>query len=143
MTERETIVRTFLAAWGEGDARKLADFFTDDAVVWNDGRTPVDGREAIHEHFKLQLSACTDCDFEVLQTAVSGKTVFNERIDRMKVVGAPVELPVAGVFEVDDAGKLTAWRDYFDLNAVMTQLSAAGIAAEADVEAPIPPPPGS
>jgi limonene-1,2-epoxide hydrolase len=142
MTERETIVRKFIAAWGEGDARKLADFFADDAVVWNDGRTTVRGREAILEHFKLQLSACTDCDFEITQTAVSGSTVFNERIDRMKVVGAPVELPVAGVFEVDDTGKVTAWRDYFDLNTVMTQVSAAGIAADADVKAPISPPPG-
>jgi limonene-1,2-epoxide hydrolase len=143
MTEKETIVREFLAAWGEGDARKLADYFTEDALVWNDVRNTVSGREAIHEHFKLQLSACTDCDFEVLQTAVSGKTVFNERIDRMKVAGAPVELPVVGVFEVDDAGKLTAWRDYFDLNTVMTQLSAAGIAADADTQGPIPPPTGS
>jgi limonene-1,2-epoxide hydrolase len=45
----------------------------------------------------------------------------------MKIVGAPIELPVAGVFEVDEAGKLTAWRDYFDLNTVMTQVSAAEI----------------
>jgi hypothetical protein len=34
---------------------------------------------------------------------------------------------VAGVFEVNDEGKLTAWRGYFDLNSVMTQLAAAGI----------------
>jgi limonene-1,2-epoxide hydrolase len=141
MTDREAVVRDFVAAWGEGDARKLADFFTDDAVVWNDGRTTVRGREAIHEHFTLQLSACTDCDFEITQTAVSGNTVFNERIDRMKVAGAQVELPVAGVFEVDDAGKLIAWRDYFDLNTVMTQLSAAGIGGDANT--PTPQTPGS
>jgi len=130
MSDNETVVREFIAAWSEGDARKLADFFTEDAVVWNDGRNTVRGREAIHEHFTMQLSACTDCDFEITQTAVSGNTVFNERIDRMKIVGAPIELPVAGVFEVDDAGKLTAWRDYFDLNTVMTQVSAAGIGGD-------------
>ncbi len=28
--------------------------------------------------------------------------------------GKKVELPVAGVFEVKD-GKITAWRDYFDM----------------------------
>ena len=132
MSDNETVVREFIAAWSEGDARKLADFFTEDAVVWNDGRNTVRGREAIHEHFTMQLSACTDCDFEITQTAVSGNTVFNERIDRMKIVGAPIELPVAGVFEVDDAGKLTAWRDYFDLNTVMTQVSAAGMGGDPD-----------
>ena len=59
----------------------------------------------------------------------------------MKITGAPVEVPVAGVFGVDDAGKLTAWRDYFDMNAVMTQLSAAGIGG--DPQGPIPEGPGS
>ena len=108
---------------------------------WNDGRTTVRGREAIREHFVVQLSACTDLDLEITHTAVSGNTVFNERIDRLKVAGAPIELPVAGVFEVDDAGKLVAWRDYFDLNTVMTQLSAAGIGG--DPNAPIPQAPGS
>jgi limonene-1,2-epoxide hydrolase len=131
MSDNETVVRDFIAAWSEGDARTLADFFTEDAVVWNDGRTTVRGRDAIREHFSMQLSACTDCDFEITQTAVSGNTVFNERIDRMKIVGAPIELPVAGVFELDEAGKLTAWRDYFDLNAVMAALSAAGIGGDA------------
>ena len=130
MSDNETVVREFIAAWSEGNARKLADFFTEDAVVWNDGSTTVRGREAINEHFTMQLSMCTDCDFEITHTAVSGNTVFNERIDRMKIVGAPIELPVAGVFELDDAGKLTAWRDYFDLNLVMTTLSAAGIGGD-------------
>jgi len=130
MADKETVVREFIACWSDGDARKLADFFSDDAVVWNDGRTTVRGREAIHEHLKMQLTACTDCTFEITHSSVSGNVVFNERIDRMKVVGAPVELPVAGVFEVDDAGKLMAWRDYFDLSALTDQLKAGGIGGE-------------
>lgn len=127
MSDNETVVREFIAAWSEGDARKLADFFTEDAVVVNDVQTTVRGREAIYEHYKAQVSVITDCEFDILAVASIGNTVFTERIDRMKVTGAPIELPVAGVFEVDDAGKLTAWRDYFDLNTVMTQLNAAGV----------------
>jgi len=143
MTEKETIVREFLAAWGEGDARKLADYFTEDAVFQMMPRDAIRGREPIHEDFKAQLAWTTDCDFEISSVATVGNTVFTERIDRMKVAGAPVELPVVGVFEVSDDGKFYAWRDYFDMNAVMSQLSAAGIAADTDVKAPIPPPPGS
>ncbi len=131
MSEKELIVRDFIAAWSEGDARKLADFFAEDAVVWNDGHNTVRGRDAIYEHYVVQLSACKECDFEITRSAVAGNTVFNERIDRMKVAGAPVELPVAGVFEVDDSGSITAWRDYFDLNTVMTQV-AAGMPGNAD-----------
>ena len=142
MTDKETIVRAFLNAWGEGDARKLADYFTEDAVFQMMPRDAVHGRELIHEDFKAQLAWTTDCDFEVTTVATVGNTVFTERIDRMKVAAAPVELPVVGVFEVNDEGKFTAWRDYFDMNAVMTQLSAAGIAADADPQGPITPPPG-
>ena len=129
MTEKETVVRAFIDAWADGDAGKLADFFTEDAVVWNDGRTTVRGRDALQEHFKMQLTACTDCKFEILQSAVAGDLVFNERVDRMKIVGSPIELPVAGVFEVNDAGKIAAWRDYFDLNTVMEQVSAGQASA--------------
>ena len=140
MTDKEMIVREFLAGWSDGDAHKLADYFTEDAVFRMMPREAVLGREAIHEDFKAQLSWCTDCDFEIAHLAVAGNNVFTERIDRMRIVGAPVELPVAGVFEVNDSGKLTAWRDYFDMNAVMTQLSAAGISG--DPQGPIPEAPG-
>jgi limonene-1,2-epoxide hydrolase len=127
MTDKETAVIEFLAGWSVGDARTLADSFTEDAVVWNDMRNTVRGREAIHEHLKTHLSVISDCKIEVLAIASEGNMVFTERVDRMKVMGAPLELPVAGVFEVDDAGKLTAWRDYFDLNMVMDQLKASGV----------------
>jgi limonene-1,2-epoxide hydrolase len=127
MADKETIVREFLDAWRKGDARVLADYFTEDAVVWNDASTTVRGREAINEHFKAQLTGVTECAFETTHVAVSGNVVFTERIDRMRIAGAPVELPVAGVFEVDDSGKLSAWRDYFDLNQVMQQVQAAGV----------------
>jgi limonene-1,2-epoxide hydrolase len=33
-----------------------------------------------------------------------------------------MELPVAGVFEVDDAGKISLWRDYFDMPTMTAQL---------------------
>ena len=124
MPDKETVVRAFIDAWTEADPKELADFFTDDAVVWNDVTTTVRGRDAIEEHFKTQLSVITELEFEILEVAVAGNVVFTERIDRMKVVGAQVELPVAGVFEVNDAGRIAAWRDYFDLNTVMTQIQS-------------------
>ena len=78
----------------------------------------------------MHMSVITDCSLEITDLAIAGNTVFTERVDRMKVMGASIELPVAGVFEVDDDGKLTAWRDYFDLGTVMEQLKAAGIGGE-------------
>jgi limonene-1,2-epoxide hydrolase len=143
VTDKKAIVREFLTAWGDGDARKLADYFTEDAVFQMMPREAITGREPIHEDFKAQLAWTTDCDFEITAVASAGDTVFTERIDRVKIANTNVELPVVGVFEVNDEGKLTAWRDYFDMNAVMTQLSAAGVGVDVDPQGPIPAPPSS
>jgi limonene-1,2-epoxide hydrolase len=47
---------------------------------------------------------------------------MNERTDRVGKDGKWMDLPVAGVFEVHD-GRITLWRDYFDMNTFNTQLA--------------------
>ena len=37
-----------------------------------------------------------------------------------------MELPVAGVFELRD-GKIVLWRDYFDLETIMKQMSGCPV----------------
>ena len=49
--------------------------------------------------------------------------MFTERVDRMTFNGKPVELPVAGVFEIS-GGKIRAWRDYFDMQMFLGGPSA-------------------
>ena len=51
----------------------------------------------------------------------SGATVMNERTDRFRMAKGWVELPVVGVFEVHD-GRITLWRDYFDLDTYTRQM---------------------
>ena len=48
--------------------------------------------------------------------------VLTERLDKFSFGGKNVELPVAGVFELSE-GKITAWRDYFDMAAWTRQTS--------------------
>ncbi len=48
---------------------------------------------------------------------------MNERIDVFTLNGNVVELPVVGVFEITD-GKITTWRDYFDMAPI--QAAAGG-----------------
>ena len=62
-------------------------------------------------------------EFIVRTTAVSGDTVFVERLDRHQLPNEWVELPVTGVFTVRD-GKITHWRDYFDMNVFAAQMAA-------------------
>jgi len=46
--------------------------------------------------------------------AVGGPVVFIERVDRHRLATGWVELPVTGVLEAHE-GRITLWRDYFDL----------------------------
>ena len=47
--------------------------------------------------------------------------VLNERSDRFQIGNHTITLRVMGIFELAD-GKITAWRDYFDMNQYMSQL---------------------
>ncbi|MGH7931579.1 MAG: limonene-1,2-epoxide hydrolase family protein, partial [Candidatus Binataceae bacterium] len=47
---------------------------------------------------------------------------FNERVDSFEANGKKVSLPVVGVFETTAAGKIKAWRDYFDMEMFAKQM---------------------
>ena len=48
---------------------------------------------------------------------------MTERTDVFFAGPKTIELPVMGTFEVTDDGKISAWRDYFDMNQFMSQLA--------------------
>jgi limonene-1,2-epoxide hydrolase len=48
---------------------------------------------------------------------------MNERLDRFEMGGRWVEIAVAGVWEVA-GGRITLWRDYFDLAMFTRQMQA-------------------
>jgi limonene-1,2-epoxide hydrolase len=53
-------------------------------------------------------------EFLIIRKAVTGPIVFLERLDRHRLDHGWRELEVNSVFEVH-GGKITVWRDYFDL----------------------------
>ena len=55
---------------------------------------------------------------KILKSAEAGNVVFTERIDSLVLADRVGDLPVTGIFEVDD-GKITAWRDYFDMRQAL------------------------
>ena len=48
--------------------------------------------------------------------------VYTERTDRFNIRDIWREVKVMGIFELDN-GKITGWRDYFDLQQVMAAMS--------------------
>lgn len=120
------VVRRFCAAWSENiGAAELAAFFADDAVYHNIPLAPVTGREAIANTFvsfiRPGAPGIESIEFRVINIAANGPVVMTERVDVFKLPGKSFEMQVMGTFEVHD-GKITAWRDYFDMNQFTTRM---------------------
>jgi limonene-1,2-epoxide hydrolase len=63
------------------------------------------------------LAGSWDVRLELLNITAAGDVVLTERLEHFKHTKgerADCELPVMGAFELKN-GKITAWRDYFDL----------------------------
>ena len=126
MTEETAtdLVLRFCDAFGKGAApAELVEFFADDAVYHNIPVEPAFGREAILGLLNMFVTPAERVEFRVRNIVADGNTVLTERVDVFSLPNATIELPVMGTFEVR-AGKIAAWRDYFDLNQYMSQLQA-------------------
>ncbi len=120
--DAEKIVRAFCEAMPRRDAKELAGFFSADAVYHNIPIAAVTGPAEIEKVLQQFLGPASDAEFEIRSLAVNGNAVLTERVDRFTVGDKRIELPVMGTFEVDDAGKISAWRDYFDMNQFTSQM---------------------
>lgn len=120
MDAKQEVVR-FLDRWNGGmdEIRAaLRDTLRPDGVWDNVGMSVTTGAEEampIIDAFIAQ-TGFERMGVDMVTIAADGNRVFTERVDRF-FDGAGKEinaLRVLGVFELDDAGKIIQWRDYFD-----------------------------
>jgi limonene-1,2-epoxide hydrolase len=78
------------------------------------------GTDAIRGFIEGFTAMVDRIEFEVLHLAANGDVVLTERVDTFVRPAGSIGLPVMGTFELS-GGKITAWRDYFD----MVQVTAA------------------
>ena len=118
-------VRSFIAAWQRNDLDEIMSFFAEDCVYHNIPIEPAQGLEATRVMLKGFSSMATQVQWVLHQIAeTEAGVVLTERTDRFEIAGRWIELPVMGSFELR-GGKITAWRDYFDLAQFQRQLPAA------------------
>ncbi len=120
--QAEKVVSDFCGAWSKLNTEEIMSFFTDDAVYHNIPMPPAKGKDVIRKTINGLLKGTVSCKFEILHTATAGNIVMNERVDSFEANGKHVSLPVMGVFEITDGGKIKAWRDYFDVEMYAKQL---------------------
>ncbi len=117
MPSAEQVVREFCAAVSKRDPELLRSYFADDIVYHNIPMDPAEGIEATMGVINMFVGMSDAMEFEIHHLASDGSTVLTERTDTFTMNGKTAPLPVMGAFHVAD-GKITAWRDYFDMAQV-------------------------
>jgi limonene-1,2-epoxide hydrolase len=126
MSDAIDLIRRFCDEFAKGSSvDEIVAYFTDDAVYHNIPVEPAHGPEAIKAVFSMFTTGVERMEFKIMNIVGEGDVVLTERVDVFVMPNVTIELPVMGAFEVRD-GKIAKWRDYFDLNQYMSQLSAAG-----------------
>jgi limonene-1,2-epoxide hydrolase len=120
--DAERLVRGLCDAFEKHDAEALRPFFTDDVIYHNIPMDPAVGIDATIAFVEGFFGMCESMVIETLHLAVRENVVLTERIDTFTMGELVASLPVMGAFEIRD-GKISAWRDYFDLAQITKALS--------------------
>ena len=118
------IVNAFIAAVEAQDVDGAIEFVDPEVSYENVPIDPIVGRDGVAATLNGFLGPVSEVDWRGDGEWEVGRTVINERVDRFKIGDGWLELPVAGFFEVSDAGLITLWRDYFDMGSYVAQLEA-------------------
>lgn len=116
-TPSET-VHAFLKAMAVLDYDSALTLIADICEYENMPMGKVTGPAGVRSVLEPFFAPTLENEFIILRELTNGKTVMAERLDRHRLATGWVELPVMGVFEVEN-GLITLWRDYFDLATIM------------------------
>lgn len=108
-----TVVEDFLDSLRRLDIDRVIELAHEDITFHNVPFPPARGIEEVERQLRTYERFATGLAIETHNIAAKGDTVLTERTDVMEFGRVPIELWVAGTFEVAD-GKVRVWRDRFD-----------------------------
>lgn len=117
------IVTAFVASWQRKNVDEILEYFTDDAVYINIPIQPPNrGKAEIRAVIEQFLGMAEAMEFIIHhQAETTDAIVLNERTDRFLINGQWIDLPVMGIFELEN-GQIKGWRDYFDMGQFTNQM---------------------
>jgi len=116
------VVNAMISAIEAKDINTAVAFMSEDISYENMPMKPMTGRSVVAKVLQGFLAPAEEVDWQIVSEIEREDTVFNERLDRFKINGQWLELPIAGVFKVR-GGKIVLWRDYFDMATYSDQLN--------------------
>ena len=115
------IVLAFIDAWNRMDWQAISDALDENVIYHNIPMEKIEGKAAAMAF--IQSMQPESVHWETISIAESGNKVLTERVDGFVMPGGrKLSLPVMGTFEISD-GRITAWRDYFDLATFTSQMA--------------------
>jgi limonene-1,2-epoxide hydrolase len=114
-SDSSRIALDLLDCWRRLDLEDALSRISDDAVFRADCKSePVVGRDAIRTVWTGYMRAIKKYEYEVRSLLASDRLVFIERNELLGLGAREILLPITAVFEINSAGKVCAWRDYWD-----------------------------
>jgi limonene-1,2-epoxide hydrolase len=119
--DHATTLRRFMAEWGKDFETVIGAFrqYLAPDAIWEQGPIPttrsIDEAIGLLRHFRERVGL-ENFPADVRQLVVQGDVAVAERVDHLRRRDGSVmaSIPVTGVFEFNAAGKIAAWREYFD-----------------------------
>ena len=97
-------------------------YAAEDIEYINSPETHATGHAGIREVLEPFFAPIEENEFILKRQIESGNQVVLERLDRHRVGTEWFELPVTGVYEVQN-GKIVYWREYFDFNTIVSEMA--------------------
>ena len=119
------IVHAFLAAMAVKDYDNGLKYIAATCEYDNVPMGKVTGPAGVRAVLEPFFAPTIENQFIIKREVTQGNTVVLERLDRHLLASGWVELPVTGIFEVEN-GQITLYRDYFDLNTIMSKWPQPG-----------------
>lgn len=119
-----TLVTRLCNSLLDADMAKTCSYLAPDVVYHNMPWAPVTGHAAVRAVLDplVHGPACALQRMQIEHTVAQGNVVMNARMETWERKGVRVELPVAGLFIVDN-GLITRWADYWDLPTIQPLLA--------------------
>jgi limonene-1,2-epoxide hydrolase len=115
MTPQQT-VEAFIGHWNTCDIDAMLALCDEGIVYHNIPMEPVHGTTEMRAMVEGFFTNLAGCDWIVHAIAANGNTVLTERTDGFTFKdGRHAAIRVMGAFEIGADGRITGWRDYFDM----------------------------
>lgn len=117
IARNEAVVRAFLKGWDNRDVDGCMALCSDDMCYLNQPLEAIRGKANVRKMIASIFAPAKKVEFKLLNVFGHGNQVLTERLDQWDWTGSgtwQTLLPVCGMFELTDDGKIREWREYYD-----------------------------